>query len=487
MSSQPGILRRGLSFDQMAIGLLFVAFAVLGAFTPAQTDTFWHLRAGADIWHSGHVPRVDSYSYTATGAPYPDHEWLSQAFMYAAYGVGGMRGLEIGAAALIVATAALVYRLMVGPRLTRFALLAVGLAVASCVWTLRPQILSLLLLLFLVWLLARERYLLIPLLFLFWANAHGGVALGGVVLTAATAAAIGRALRGGAPVDRRRVGALALVLPLSGLACAATPLGFQMFRFLMSASSASYGAQITEWYAPHPDSVLGAAFWVLTLAFVVLLFARRRALAAGSWTDWVVCAAALAALPFAARSLRHIGPFLILATPAASRLLGPEFRIRPSRRPRPPSPDYPRANLVLLAAAGLLAIALVPLGWTGASGHLGWHPIGEGALQALRACPGPLYNQYDEGGFLIWFAPEKPVFIDGRWDPYPPWFVQQDFAIETGAPYRPVFDRYGIRCAFLPAVSQMSARLRADGWRPRFLDDTWSVLAAPGAGAGHDL
>ncbi len=482
MSSQAGGPTRGLAFDQMAIGLLFVAFGVVGAFTPAQTDTFWHLRAGADIWRSGHVPRFDSYSYTATGAPYPDHEWLSQALMYAAYRAGGMRGLEIGGAALILATVTLVYRLMVGPRLTRFALMAVGLTVSSCVWTLRPQILSLLLLAFLVWLLVRERYLVIPLLFLFWANAHGGVALGGVVLTVVTAVAIARGLGGRAPADRRRAGALALVLPLSGLACAATPLGFQMFRFLMSASAGSYGAQITEWYAPHPDSLLGAAFWVLTLAFVVLLIARRRALAAGSWTDWVVCAAALAALPFAVRSLRHIGPFLLLATPAASRLLGPDFRFRPSRRAGPPSPDHPRANLVLLAAACLLAIGLVPLGWTGASAHLGWHPIGDGALQAVRACPGPLYNQYDEGGMLIWFAPEKPVFIDGRWDPYPPSFVQQDFAIESGAPYRPVFDRYGIRCAFLPASSRMSARLRADGWRPRFLDDTWSVLVAPGGG-----
>ena len=105
MSSQAGGPTRGLAFDQMAIGLLFVAFGVVGAFMPAQTDTFWHLRAGADIWRSGHVPRFDSYSYTATGAPYPDHEWLSQALMYAAYRAGGMRGLEIGAAALILAQA----------------------------------------------------------------------------------------------------------------------------------------------------------------------------------------------------------------------------------------------------------------------------------------------------------------------------------------------------------------------------------------------
>ncbi len=152
----------------MAIGLLFIAVAVLALFTPAQPDTFWHLRAGADIWRSGHVPRVDLYSHTAYGTPWPDHEWLSQLLMYAAYRAGrGMPGLELGAAALILAAAAVVYKTMVGPRLTRFVLLTVGLAIASCAWSMRPQLLTLFLLALLVWLLVRDRQLfLIPPYFL---------------------------------------------------------------------------------------------------------------------------------------------------------------------------------------------------------------------------------------------------------------------------------------------------------------------------------
>ena len=74
-------LRHGISFADMAVGMLFVAFALRAALMPAQNDTFWHLRAGADIWRTGQVPRVDSYSFTAAGAPWPDHEWLWQAFV----------------------------------------------------------------------------------------------------------------------------------------------------------------------------------------------------------------------------------------------------------------------------------------------------------------------------------------------------------------------------------------------------------------------
>lgn len=480
--ARPPALASGISFEQMAIGLLFVTFAVAAAFTPAQNDTFWHLRAGADIWRSGQVPRIDSYSHTMAGAAWPDHEWLSQALMYAAYRLGGMRGLEVGAAALILAMVATMNRLMVGSGLTRFVLLALGLTFSSYLWSLRPQILSLLLLVVLVWLLARDWVFLIPPLFLIWANAHGGVALGGAVLIAATATAIWRGLRVRAAADRRRAIAFAVVLPLSGLATALTPLGFGIFGFVIASTGRSYDAKIIEWYALRPDTALGATFWAVTLAFVMLVIRRRRALAAGSWADGVVVVAALALLPFAARSLRNIGPFLILATPAVGRLLGPQFRFRPKRHPRPPSADHPRVNLALLAVACLGAIVMVPLRWQTASGQLHWHPIDDEALRAVRGCDGPLYNQYNEGGTLIWFAPEKPVFIDGRQDPYPPAFLQQALAIERGAPYRAMFDRYRIGCAFLPAASKMSLRLRADGWRPRFLDGEWAVLAAPGAG-----
>ena len=75
-------LRRGISFGTMAVGLLFVAFALRAALMPAQNDTFWHLRAGAGHLADDEIPRVDRYSHTFAGAPWPDHEWLAQALMY---------------------------------------------------------------------------------------------------------------------------------------------------------------------------------------------------------------------------------------------------------------------------------------------------------------------------------------------------------------------------------------------------------------------
>src|SRR6185295_19608788 len=100
---------------------------------------------------------------------------------------------------------------MVGSLAARATLMTVGLALSSCVWVLRPHLLTMFLLAVLLTLLARERWRWIPPLFLVWANAHGGVVLGGLVLAAAWAAALLRWWRVGDAADRRRLRVLSPV------------------------------------------------------------------------------------------------------------------------------------------------------------------------------------------------------------------------------------------------------------------------------------
>jgi hypothetical protein len=477
--------RRGLSFEALTIGLLFVAVAFRALLIPAQNDTFWHLRAGADIWRTGHVPLVDSYSFTAAGLPYHDHEWLWQALLYGCHRVGGLPLCNLMAAAVVVGTVALAYRMTVGSRVTRFILLVIVLAPASCAWALRPQIVTLLALVCLVRLLERQRFWVIPFLFLGWANLHAGVLAGGLVLGAALAAATLRWVWYRGEEDRRRLGCLALVVPLAGLATCATPLGLGLFRYSWGFAAHDQIAWISEWETTLPNGWLGGAFWIVAVAFVLVCFKRRRTLVSGpadAWRDWVVVAAAWALFPLAFRSLRNISPFLMLAAPAASRLLGVRFRFRSPWR-RPPatsSADHPRFNLILLGGAGLAAAAIVIAAWTLAPQTLGWRPIGDGALRAVQTCDGPLYNRYDEGGYLIWLAPEQKVFIDSRHDPFPPAFMREAIDVQyERRPYQPLFARWGIRCAFLPADAPIASALQAAGWSTRARDRQWTVLTAP--------
>jgi hypothetical protein len=450
---------------------------------PAQADTFWHLRAGQEIWQTGHVPRFDTYSYVARGLPWPDHEWLWQAASFALYRVGGMPLLTAGSAAVVVVAVAIVFRLMVGPTRTRFVLMLLAIPLASLVWAVRPQIVTLLLLVVLVWALVKDRYLVPPPLFVLWANVHGGVALGGFVLATGLAVALLRAWRGGA-ADRRRVLALAALVPACALACAATPLGFGIYAFVLRLESRVRQVRINEWMPAVPNTPIEIVFWALAAAFVALLVVRRRRLRGGTWGDWVAVGVVVAMLPLAFRAVRNIGPLLLLMPVAASRLLGPDYHLG-GRPAAAASPDHPRLNLALLALLGAAAVAGVGAAWAAPWKRLGWHPISDGALAAVRACPDPLYNHYDEGGFLIWFVPERRVFVDSRQDPYPLPVLLEHVRVEAGAaPYRPLFTRFGIRCAFLRIESPTVPRLVADGWTTRFRDDTWAVLTAPGIAAG---
>jgi hypothetical protein len=450
---------------------------------PAQNDTFWHLRAGADIWRTGQVPRVDSYSHTFVGAPWPDHEWLAQALMYGIYRLGGMPGLTFACALCVWGSIAIAYRLMVGPVATRAVVLTLGLLVACFVWAARPQVLTLLLLAVLSWLLVRERYRIIPPMFLVWANAHGGVVLGGLVLSGAWAAAALRWAIHRQPEDARRLRLLSVVLPLAGLATAATPLGFGIYRFVVESTARSYAVKITEWFPPWPVDVLGVTFWAGAIAFAAALIVRRRSLASADWPTWALLGGTLVLAPLAFRSCRNVGPYVMLAIPAASRVLGPDFRLRLRRTPRPATPDHPSVNLAILGGIALLLTGFIAAAWSIPIKLLGWHPIPDGALRAIEACRGPLFNHYNEGGFLIWFTPDRPVFVDGRQDPYPvPFLLEAGDVEHQRKPHRPVFERWGIQCAFLSATSPTVKQLGVDGWQQRFADKDWVVYEAPAAG-----
>jgi hypothetical protein len=491
-------MKRGISFSGLAMGMLGIAYALRAALMPVQIDTFWHLRAGADLLRTGTIARADTYSFTAPGWPWRNLEWLWEPYGYAVWRVGGFPLLTLATAAFVLGGVWLTYRLMVGRPSIRFALLLAGLPVMMSVWAVRPHSLTLFAIPLLLTLVVRARWWPIPLLFVVWMNAHPGASFGGLFLALATAVALLRWRLRRTAEDRRRALALIVVLALSGLACLLTPLGFGVFGFLPESVARIHAMSVGEWQPARLDSALGAAIWVIAGVFLWLVVARRRALAAGghasSFADWLLVACAVAFLPAAFAALRNAGPFVLLAIPAASRLLGPEAALRwprwlrgaaGSSAPHPSGGDeHPLINLALLAALAAAAIGLVAWTYRARDREGGnWRPLDARVVAAVRGCDGPLYNQYDEGGYLLWFVPERRVFLDGRLDPFPLAHMLGSLAVERGhAPYRPLFDRFGIRCAFLTVDSPIVTALDRDGWLTRFRDDRYTVLAAPPSG-----
>jgi hypothetical protein len=104
----------------------------------------------------------------------------------------------------------------------------------------------------------------------------------------------------------------------------------------------------------------------------------------------------------------------------------------------------------------------------------------KGAIAAVRASSGVLLHEYDWGGYLIWAAPERPVFVDGRLVPYMPDVVDEHRrAIALRPGWREILFRYAVKQALLAPTRPLAGALREDGWRVVAEDDGFVLLERP--------
>jgi hypothetical protein len=229
---------------------------------------------------------------------------------------------------------------------------------------------------------------------------------------------------------------------------------------------------ISEWRAPTAADPVLIGFWILGATLLVLTVRERpwnRMLASHRGLLW----SALALVPFALTSLRNVPAFLVLAVPAIGALLDIRY---------PPAAAVARRertmfNGVILAGMTAGAVAWIAFAWSVPISRLKWHPLSQGSIAVLQSCPDNLYNRYDEGGPLIWFARNRKVFLDGRQDPYPPSLIREQVYVERSGDYEALFQKYGIRCAFVPSDSVTARRLRSDNWLTLYEGAEWAVLA----------
>jgi hypothetical protein len=452
------------TFARLLVVLLFSAIALAAALSPMQNDTWWHLRAGADMWASGRVLLTDNYSHTANGAFWPNHEWLSELVFYGIYRTGGLPLISLTTAVFVVAAWGLSWRLMTGSPIRSFLMVLSVLVPASLHWEPRPHVFSLLFLMTIVWLVLSRHYLWLPLIFWVWANCHGGVLLGLVVAVAALSVALLDE-----PSRWRR---LALVFAGCLLAVTVTPLGISFWVELPHSIARIRQYPINEWQSPSLTDLRLLPFWIAaTLLCAGLAMNWRGLVTKGTRQSRIVCCCAVALLPFALSAVRNVGPFVMLAVPALSAIFTFDFSNERWQRD-----ERPLMNAALMSAAVLTVAITLAYAYGFQIAHLRWNPLPEGSLQALKQCPDNLYNRYDEGGYLIWFAQDRLVFLDGRQDPYPPSLVHEQIRTESSGNFEATFARYNIRCAYLPTGSPVARRLSAVGWKSLYGDADWVVL-----------
>jgi hypothetical protein len=389
--------------------LALAALFLIGLFSTefADTDAWWHLATGRFIATEHRLPDPDPFAFTTSTAlsAYPGedsvrhfnltHEWLAQLVWYGIQLGGGFAGVVLWKALLLAGTCALAGWVAGRRRGSLLWGVAAALAAASVAIEFahdRPSILSYFFVA--LWIAIfedRRRFWLLPPLALVWANCHGGFFLGWVVAGAYAAEGLVR----GAPDARRLLAWSAAAM----LASCLNPNGYFAMAALVRYRQSALQSSLIEWARP--------SLWGSPYAFDLLLYGAAAVLVL-AWrkvrpADWILFAA------FAGASLAAFRNEMLVGV-AAPILIATYF---PARRGNASSrlPRLATFAAMVLVAAGIVAgcaqgrfFQLRAAEWR--------FPSGAATFLSQSGIHAPLFNTYEDGGYLIWRG--ERVFIDGR-------------------------------------------------------------------------
>jgi len=407
-------LRWLCSFPAMLGALLVGAtFAVVRSFS-VDPDLWWHIRTGELILSTHRWATTDPYSYTSAGAPWMSCEWLGDVFFAVVYGLGGLRGLEVLLAVLASAVILALYAfatLRSGNCKAAFLVSAVLLALANASFNLRPQMLGYLFLI--LTLIALELFRqgkqravwLLPVLFLFWVNTHGSWIIGLGTFALYFFAGL-MSFQIGSLETRRWTNAerlrLEIVFLLSLLVIPITPYGVRLagYPFTVASSLPISVASILEWQVMPFNLAGGKIFLALLLGFFLAQVVFRF-----SWhfAEFVLF---LFGTAMACLHVRFLLLFVPFFAPLAATMLA---RWAPAYSK---AKDQYLINFALMAGIGIAMVHYSPGKADMEKRVAEQFPVQ--ALEYMRAhsVPGPLFNSYGFGGYLI--EAGYKTFIDGR-------------------------------------------------------------------------
>jgi hypothetical protein len=481
------------------LGWVFVAamLPLLGLVKIQPVDVPWHL-ATARLAATGHWPIHNTFSWTFPDYPLYQQYPVFQGVIYGAYRLGGWKALSL----LVWLGWSAVFALFVraaGPWRRAVPFAAVWAVVAFSLQTrtaLRPDLLSLgllasYLLVFQAYRRRRAVLVLVPALHWLWVNGHQLFVLSLVVQLLFLGHLL-LARWGRLGVDRDDatlpIGPVLAALLGSVALSFASPLGTGVLRVLehTSGSVAHHRGQVDELAPVWSDPVwLAIALAVLGPTTAALVRSRRR------WNPfevglWVV------ALALAATAIRG----LVYATLLGGTILERTLLRQPLAWPSSPLlRRYFRWLGTAFAAA--LTAAVLQHRWIAPPSTVYGTQAGLGrsegdwpaaAIAALRPDPppGPMMNlSWPLANDLIWDWPERPVFVDPRFEAYPRSFLVDALASRTSdAVLARLIDvhRPGWILAehcLGPERDRVAALMRGGQWQATYADAQVVALVGP--------
>jgi hypothetical protein len=445
---------RSYDFLWLSLALLFL-LPIAFSLSIAPHDYWFYVRLGRDILESGHIPRADSFSYTFPGRPIFYQPWLSAVIFWLAHATGGATLTFLIRGICIALAYGLNWTLMraagTGTKLATLLTILLGLS-SSMNWSMRPQMFVYPLFAMMLWIVwhwqdGRAKWMwLLPLATLLWANLHGSFVLAFFLM--------GSALLFGAG-DKRQ---LTLWFGLSLLATFINPRGLFVWQFVSDMlTSPSDQLFATEWRPPVNAGWQMNIFFAWLLLFIPLVALSPRRLSLLEWI-WFLGFGWLAL-----SGLRYVIWFMFIMAFLSGPLL--TELVRPFTRDAAFAGNSNSPfNLVLGGMLFLLPLLMLPglreSWWKDSPSlyHEATTPIA--ATEWLKAhpdLPGAFFADYTFGSYLTFALPSRLLWIDNRFNAYPPVHWEKYQEISSAKPqWDELLDQDKVNLLMLSFASQQS-------------------------------
>ena len=449
----------------MTVLLAAPAIMCLHAAAAADPDIWWHLRTGELIMQRHMFPRTEVFSRDLAGKPYLAYSWLYEVLVYKLYQWFGNMGIVAYSTGMVLAITVAVNQLV--RRAQADFTLGALLTYAACfsmghLYTPRSWLFSVLFFVLELDVLLHVRrtgrtraLLLLPLIFALWANLHIESIYGLLVLGLACLESIVNSIR--------KRGDLAIPLPAavgalfaSSLATLANPYGWRVYGIVRDYASQGDGhgglTQVSEMQAIPFRDLPDFCLLALALAAVfALAWNRKVRIFEGGL------------LLFAIFIAFHEQRDEWLISSVAAAILAVSL---PARK-KAAQVKLPRSTPLLATAAAACILLAAPRAMKLTSHVLDDQVSNAFPVEAVKAIrergyAGPIFNDYNWGGYLIW-ALRQPVSLDGRANFYgnaaiersiATWSAHKDWATDP--------DLKSARLVIGPAQSALMQVLRLD-------------------------
>jgi tetratricopeptide (TPR) repeat protein len=452
----------------------------------ADLDIWLHLKTGEVIVKTGHIPAYDIFSFTMSGKPWINHEWLFQLVSFLSYSVAGADGLIVMQNIVMVATFLVLffYGLRRGHPVFVFVILYLVMLVVSYRFTIRPDIFSLFFLSLYLFILKKNKgqngvfLWSLPVLQMIWVNMHGFSFLGPLIVLMVL---VGKLLqdklalpakwKDAQDTDASGVARLAAIFVLMLAASLVNPHGLRGAVYPLSVlSQISQEGKVVFQYIQELSRPISWSnifdphrFLTYKVLILLSLFSFRvnyRRLNPSDILIWLFF------LFFSLMAIRNIAYFGI----AAAFITLDNFCDAwgdPASRPRLPSGKIMLVGRCLFilflfyypAKGAIQYLDTVGFDFTSYELKSGLWGIArdrypQPAVRFLLAHPFPqqMFNDFNSGSYLIGQTyPRRRVFIDGRTELYGPDFFMS--YVRTGEGNKDAFEtllaRYPIKGFFL--------------------------------------